>query len=165
MHFASNLPHPWRSMAIPLMAAAVLGAGIATATFALVNIEDEPIVSLPTPAVESAAVPSDAVAGQRNDGGPAEGAAQRILGPETAQASTATAAAAGTAGAVGIPSPAAAAKMNAEAGSGTASKDEAGTAAAISQSNDIEQRGSKASATGSGSSDTTIQSDPQGDKP
>jgi hypothetical protein len=131
MHFASNLPHPTRSLAIPLMAAAVLGAGIATATFALVNIEDEPIVSLPTPAVESAAVPSDAVAGQRNDGGPAEGAAQRILGPETAQASTATAAAAGTAGAVGIPSPAAAAKMNAEAGSGTASKDEAGTAAAI----------------------------------
>jgi hypothetical protein len=55
--------------------------------------------------------------------------------------------------------------MNGEAGSGTASKDEAGTAAAISQSNDIEQRGSKASATGSGSSDTTIQSDPQGDKP
>jgi hypothetical protein len=164
MHFASNLPHPRRSLAIPLMAAAVLGAGIATATFALVNIEDEPIVSLPTPAVESAAVPSDAVAGQRNDGGPAEGAAQRILGPQAAQASTATAAAAGSA-AVGIPSPAAAAKLNdAEAGSGTASKDEAATAAAISQSNGIEHRGSKASSTGSGS-DTTIQSDPQGDKP
>jgi hypothetical protein len=137
MQFASNLPHPRRSMAIPLMAAAVLGAGIATATFALVNIEDEPIVSLPTPAGESAAVPSDAVAGQRDDG----------------------------AAAVGIPSPAAAAKMNVEAGSGTASKDEAGTAAAISQSNDMEHRGSKASATGSGSSDTTIQADPQGDKP
>ena len=102
MHFASNLQHTTRSPAIPLMA------------------------------VESAAVPSDAVAGQRNDGGPEEGAAQRILGPETAQASTATAAAAGTPAAVGIPSPAAAAKMNSEAGSGTASKDEAGTAAAIS---------------------------------
>jgi hypothetical protein len=73
MHFASNLPHPWRSMAIPLMAAAVLGAGIATATFALVNIEDEPIVSLRTPAGESAGVPGDAVAGRRNDGAAAVG--------------------------------------------------------------------------------------------
>jgi hypothetical protein len=95
MQYASNLPHPRRSLAVPLMAAAVLGAGLATATFALVNIEDEPIVSLPTPAVDSAAVPSDAVAGQRNDGGPAEGAAQRILGAETAQASTGASAAAG----------------------------------------------------------------------
>ena len=94
MHYAPNLPQPRRSLAVPLMAAAVLGAGLATATFALVNIEDEPLVSLPTPAVESAAVPSDAVAGQRNDGGPAEGAAQRILGAETAQASTGTSAAA-----------------------------------------------------------------------
>ena len=94
MNYASNLPQPRRSLAVPLLAAAVLGAGLATATFALVNIEDEPIVSLPTPAAEPAPVPSDAVAGQRNDGGPAEGTAQRILGPETAQASTGTSAAA-----------------------------------------------------------------------
>jgi hypothetical protein len=43
-----------------------------------VNIEDQPIVSLPTPAEESTAVPSDAVAGQRADGGPEEGTAQAI---------------------------------------------------------------------------------------
>jgi hypothetical protein len=79
MHYVPNLPQPRRSLAVPLMAAAVLGAGIATATFALVNIEDEPIVSLPTPAEESTAVPSDAVAGQRADGGPEEGSAQAII--------------------------------------------------------------------------------------
>ena len=76
-------------MAIPLMAAAVLGAGIATATFALVNIEDEPVVSLPTPAEESAAVPSGAVAGQRPDGGPEEGIAQQSIKVQPASASTA----------------------------------------------------------------------------
>ena len=63
MQYVPNVPQPRRTLAVPLMAAAVLGAGIATATFALVNIEDEPIVSLPTPGVESAAVPSDAVRG------------------------------------------------------------------------------------------------------
>ena len=118
MHYAP-MPQQRRSLALPLMAAAILGAGVATATFALVNIEDEPIVSLPTPAVESAAVPSDAVPGQRNDGGPAEGTALQLVRPETAQSvnpqtrgsAAATAAAAGTAAAVGIPSPAAA-KMN-----------------------------------------------------
>jgi hypothetical protein len=79
MGYAPNVPQPRRAMAVPLMAAAVLGAGVATATFALVNIEDEPIVSLPTPAAEPAAIPSDAVAGQRNDGGPEEGTAQQSM--------------------------------------------------------------------------------------
>jgi hypothetical protein len=79
MHYVPNLPEPRRSLAVPLMAAALLGAGVATATFALVNIEDEPIVSLPTPAEESTALPSDAVAGQRADGGPEEGTAQAII--------------------------------------------------------------------------------------
>jgi hypothetical protein len=74
----AHLPQPRRSLAVPLMAAAVLGAGVATATFALVNIEDEPI-SLPTPAAEPAALPSDAVAGQRADGGPEEGTAQQSI--------------------------------------------------------------------------------------
>ena len=106
MHFASNLPHPRRSLAIPLMAAAVLGAGIATATFALVNIEDEPIVSLPTPAVESAAVPSDAAA----VGIPSPAAAAKMN--VEAGSGTASKDEARTAAAVGIPSPAAAAKMN-----------------------------------------------------
>jgi hypothetical protein len=79
MHYAPNVPQPRRAMVVPLMAAAVLGAGIATATFALVNIEDEPIVSLPTPVAEPAPVPSDAVAGQRNDGGPEEGIAVQSM--------------------------------------------------------------------------------------
>jgi hypothetical protein len=78
MQYVPNVPQPRRTLAVPLMAAAVLGAGIATATFAIVNIEDQPIVSLPTPAEESTAVPSDAVAGQRADGGPEEGTAQAI---------------------------------------------------------------------------------------
>jgi hypothetical protein len=89
MGYAPNVAQPRRSLALPLMAAAVLGAGVATATFALVNIEDEPVVSLPTPSTESAAVPSDAVAGQRNDGGPAEGTAQQSIAVEPASASTA----------------------------------------------------------------------------
>jgi hypothetical protein len=89
MGYAPNVAQPRRSLALPLMAAAVLGAGVATATFALVNIEDEPVVSLPTPATESAAVPSDAVAGQRNDGGPAEGTAQQSIAVKPASASTA----------------------------------------------------------------------------
>ena len=147
MHYAPNVPQPRRALAVPLMAAAVLGAGIATATFALVNIEDEPIVSLPTPAAEPAAIPSDAVAGQRNDGGPAEGIAVQSMsaqsapssassaaaagtrydgGPEEGTRGVAVAAAAGTGAAVGIPSPAAAAKMNDQAGSGTVSAAAAG---------------------------------------
>ena len=78
MQYAPQFPQPSRTLVVPLLAAA-LGAGLATATFALVNIEDEAInVALPTPAVQSAP-PSDAVAGQRNDGGPAEGAAQQIM--------------------------------------------------------------------------------------
>ena len=147
MHYAPNVPQPTRALVVPLMAAAVLGAGVATATFALVNIEDEPIVSLPTPATEPAAIPSDAVAGQRNDGGPEEGIAVQSMSAQSAPSSASSGAAAGirydggpeegtrgvvvsgaagTAAAVGIPSPAAAAKMNGEAGSGTASKAAAG---------------------------------------
>ena len=120
MQYFPNVPQPRRSLAVPLMAAAVLGAGIATATFALVNIEDEPLVSLPTPAEESTVVPSDAVAGQRADNGPEEGTAQAIIavpaassaapaarydgGPNegTAQAITARPAAASAASAAGI---------------------------------------------------------------
>ena len=77
MQYAPRLPHPTRAIVVPLMAA-TLGAGVATATFAVVNIENDPSVSLPTPAVQSAP-PSDAVAGQRNDGGPAEGTAQQTM--------------------------------------------------------------------------------------
>jgi hypothetical protein len=77
MQYVPQVPHPARALVVPLLAAA-LGAGVATATFAVVNIEDAPIVALPTPAVQSAP-PSDAVAGQRNDAGPAEGAAQQSI--------------------------------------------------------------------------------------
>jgi hypothetical protein len=77
MQYASRLPHPTRAIVIPLMAGA-LGAGVATATFAVVNIDDDPSVSLPTPAVQSTP-PSDAVAAQRTDGGPEEGTAQQSM--------------------------------------------------------------------------------------
>jgi hypothetical protein len=93
MHYAPNVPQPRRALAPWLLAAAVLGAGIATATFALVNIEDEPVVSLPTPAAEPAVVPSDALAGQRSDGGPEEGLAQQSVRPQTTRSAAATAAA------------------------------------------------------------------------
>jgi len=79
MQYVPQLPHPARALAVPL-AAAVLGAGVATATFAVVNIEDQPSVSFRTPAVQWAP-PSDAVAGQRSDGGPAEGTAQQTMRP------------------------------------------------------------------------------------
>ena len=80
MQYVPRLTQPSRTLVVPLLAAA-LGAGVATATFAVVNIDDQPSVSLP--AVESAA-PSDAVAGVRNDGGPAEGTAQQIIAPTLA---------------------------------------------------------------------------------
>jgi hypothetical protein len=70
-----RLPQPSRTLVVPLLAAA-LGAGVATATFADVNIEDQASVSLPS--VQSAA-PSAALAGQRTDGGPEEGTAQQAM--------------------------------------------------------------------------------------
>jgi hypothetical protein len=75
VNYVPQLTHPSRTFVVPLLAAA-LGAGVATATFAIVNIEDQPSVSLP--AVQSAP-PSDVLAGERNDGGPAEGAAQQNM--------------------------------------------------------------------------------------
>ena len=77
MQYAPQLPQPSRTIVVPLLAAA-LGAGVATATFAVVNIEDQPTVSLP--AVQSAPQ-SDVAAGERNDGGPAEGTAQQSMAP------------------------------------------------------------------------------------
>jgi hypothetical protein len=80
VQYAPQLPQPSRTLVVPILAA-VLGATVATATFALINIEDEAVnVSLPSQAVQSAP-PSDAVAGQRNDAGPAEGTAQQIMMP------------------------------------------------------------------------------------
>jgi hypothetical protein len=80
VQYAPQLHQPSRTLVVPLLTA-VLGAAVATATFALINIEDEAVnVSLPNQAVQSAP-PSDAVAGQRNDAGPAEGTAQQIIRP------------------------------------------------------------------------------------
>ena len=78
MQDVPRLPQPSRTLVVPLLAAA-LGAGLATATFALVNIEDQASVSLPS--VQSAAPPAAALAGQRTDGGPEEGAAQQAMQP------------------------------------------------------------------------------------
>jgi len=72
-----RLPQPTRTLVVPLLAAA-LGAGLATATFALVNIEDQATVSLPS--VQSAQ-PSEALPTERVDGGPEEGAAQQAMSP------------------------------------------------------------------------------------
>ena len=109
MQYASNLQHPRRSLAVLSSAAAVLGAAVATATFALVNIEEEPVVSSQTPAAVSASVPSDTNAGSVAVGIPSPAAAAKMYGPV----------ACGT-NAVGIPSPAAAARMNEDCGSGGA---------------------------------------------
>jgi hypothetical protein len=76
MQYVPRMPHPSRTLAVPL-AAAVLGAGVATATFALINIEDKP-VPFETP---SAVISEPASTTQRPDGGPIEGAAQRGMAP------------------------------------------------------------------------------------
>lgn len=78
MQYVPRLTQPSRTLVVPLLAAA-LGAGLATATFALVNIEDQASVSLPS--VQSVAPPSAALAGQRTDGGPEEGTAQQAMQP------------------------------------------------------------------------------------
>ena len=105
MQYASNLQHPRRSLAVLSSAAAVLGAAVATATFALVNIEDEPVASSQTAAAVSASVPGDTNAGSVAVGIPSPAAAAKMYGPV----------ACGT-DAVGIPSPAAAARMNEDCG-------------------------------------------------
>jgi hypothetical protein len=78
VQYEPRLHQPSRTLVVPLLAAA-LGAGVATATFAVVNIEDQPSVSLP--AVVQSAPPSAALAGERSDGGPVEGAAQQAMQP------------------------------------------------------------------------------------
>jgi hypothetical protein len=96
VQYAPQLHQPSRTLVVPLLAA-VLGAAVATATFALINIEDEAVnVSLPSQAVQSAP-PSDAVAGQRNDAGPAEGTAQQIMTPAIEPQGSSAAAAASVA--------------------------------------------------------------------
>lgn len=78
MQDVPRLTQPSRTLVVPLLAAA-LGAGLATVTFALINIEDQASVSLPS--VQSAAPPAAALAGQRTDGGPEEGTAQQAMQP------------------------------------------------------------------------------------
>jgi hypothetical protein len=102
MDYASNLQHPRRSLAVLSTAAAILGAGVATATFALVNIEDEPVVSSQTPAAEppEARTGPATTAGSAAVGIPSPAAAARLYEESGCGAS-----------ASGIPSPAAAAEM------------------------------------------------------
>ena len=83
MQDVPRLPQPNRTLVVSLLAAA-LGAGVATATFAVVNIEDQPSVSLP--AVVQSAPPSVALAAERSDGGPEEGTAQQAMQPAYAAA-------------------------------------------------------------------------------
>jgi hypothetical protein len=78
VQYEPRLHQPSRTLVVPLLAAA-LGAGVATATFAVVNIEDQPSVSLP--AVVQSVPPSAALAGQRSDGGPEEGTAAQAMQP------------------------------------------------------------------------------------
>jgi hypothetical protein len=178
MQYAERLPNP-KSLVVPVVALAI-GAAAATGGYALIDSDQ---VNLPEPKVIVSETPAPSSEGLAAKDEAATAAAIGRTAPNSfGKDEAATAAAisplasripqnssgkdeAGTAAPVGIPSPAAAAKMNGGAGSGTATKDEAGTAAAISQSNGIVLRGSKASASGTGSSDTTIQSDPQGGKP
>jgi hypothetical protein len=171
MQYAERLPNP-KSMVAPVVALAI-GAAAATGAYALIDSDQ---VNLPEPQVivsETPAPTSEGLAAKdeaataaaisqapTNSFGKDEAATAAAISQAPTnsfgkdEAATAAAIGAGvtsTGSAVGIPSPAAAAKMNDEVGSGTASKDEAATAAAISQSNDIEHRGSKASATGTSS--------------
>jgi hypothetical protein len=78
VQYEPRLHQPSRTLVVPLLAAA-LGAGVATATFAVVNIEDQPSVSLP--AVVQSAPPTVALAAERSDGGPEEGTAQQAMQP------------------------------------------------------------------------------------
>jgi hypothetical protein len=82
-----HVPHAGRMVVIPLLAA-LLGAAIATATFALVNIEDEANISLVAPSAEPVA--SNETGTLRYDGGPQEGAAQRSIPPQAIPSNWAT---------------------------------------------------------------------------
>jgi hypothetical protein len=80
-----QLPHPGRTVMVPLIAA-LLGAAVATATFALINIEDETSLSFVTPSAQPA--PSNETATHRYDGGPQEGAAQLSIKSQPVPAGT-----------------------------------------------------------------------------
>lgn len=173
MQYAERLPNP-KSMVAPVVALAI-GAAAATGAYALLDSDQ---VQLPEPKVIVTETPAPTSPGLAAKHEAATAAAiGRTLPNSFGKDEAATAAAvgspltsrvpdnsfgkdeAGTAAVIG----GGAASTGSE---GVNAKDEAGTAAAITQSNGVELRGSKASSTGSGlSSDTTIQSDPQGGKP
>jgi hypothetical protein len=111
MHYAWNLQQPSRSLALLSTAAALLGAGAATATFALVNIEDESAVS-PQTRLAQPAVASNGVAPQARTGTATDAGRAAVGIPSPAAAAKMSEQVACSTDAVGIPSPAAAAKMN-----------------------------------------------------
>ena len=82
MQHSAHLPSLNRSLAVPL-ATLILGAGVATATFALINIEDNPSPSSTAVIVQPASVEPGA---QRYDGGPNEGSAQLSAVPQAVPA-------------------------------------------------------------------------------
>jgi hypothetical protein len=170
MQYAERLPNP-KSMVAPVVALAI-GAAAATGAYALLDSDQ---VNLPQPKVivtETPAPTSEGIAAKHEAATAA--AIARVRPNSFGKDEAATAAAitsripdnsfgkdeAGTAAAVGS-------GATSTGSEGVNAKNEAGTAAAISQGNGVELRGSKASSTGSSSSDddTTIQSDPQGGKP
>jgi hypothetical protein len=85
--YVSPLPHTNRSRLVPVLTA-LLGAAVATATFALINIDDESSSVSSGAAVVQPAAPSDA--SQRYDGGPVEGAAQQTIAPQALSAGATT---------------------------------------------------------------------------
>jgi hypothetical protein len=85
MQHTLHMPHANRSFLVAL-AWLVLGAGIATATFALINIEDDPVSSSSAVTAQPASVAPGA---QRYDSGPNEGAAQLSAAPQAVAVSAA----------------------------------------------------------------------------
>jgi hypothetical protein len=85
MQHSVHLPQINRSLMVPILAL-LLGAAIATATFALINIESEPSTSS-TATSQPATQSSSAV--QRYDNGPNEGAAQLNVVPQSVPATAA----------------------------------------------------------------------------
>jgi hypothetical protein len=170
MQYAEHLPNP-RRMVAPAVAL-VIGAAAATGAYALIDSEQ---VELPAPKVivaEPPAQPSQGVAAKHEAATAAAigaSATSTSFGKDEAATATAIgrgASISGTSGAEMKDEAATATAIGRGASvsgtSGAEMKDEAATAAAIGSG--IELRGSKASSS-SGDSETTIQTDPHGDKP
>ena len=147
MQYAARLPRipSTRTLAIPV-AALVLGAGVATGTYALIDnggsaVEGSKVIVVETPAAGTADIP-----------GKNEAVTAAAISPAATSGTAATDEAA-TAAAIASDT------------SDVSSTDEAATAAAISESSGVQLRGSTASDTGTSSTATQaeqIRTDPHG---